>query len=98
MEDIKFEYGKIIDDLQKGIIRKISFSVQGYGHYKNCSIVCEDAITKSGKIITVTLAKDECCTFYGSFNENEKLFRIKGKGSFTLKEMWDKIQITEVVM
>lgn len=94
-ENLKYE--QFINELNSGKIKKMSFLVKGYGHYKNCSIVLENAITNDGKIITVTLAKNEECTFYGNINESEKLFNIKGKGTFTLKEMWDKLEIKEIV-
>lgn len=92
-----FKYEHFIDALSRGALKEMSFSVKGYGHYKNCSVVCEKAITKDGKIITVTLAKNEGCTFYGNINESAKLFNIKGKGTFTFKEMWDKLEIKEIV-
>ncbi len=92
-EGSKLEYEDFISALQSGKIKKIEFFVKGYGHYKSCSISCEPAITKTGKLITVSLAKDEFCEFYGDFNEEEKLFHIKGKGCFTLKQIWKDIEI-----
>ena len=95
-ENLALKYEDFISALQSGKVRKMEFSVKGYGHYKNCSITCDAAITKSGKIITVSLARDEFCEFYGDFNEEEKLFHIKGKGVFTLKQIWKDIEIKEI--
>jgi len=90
---INYTYDAFISDLKNGKIKKIEFSVKGYGHYKSCAITCESAITKAGKLITVSLAKNEGCEFYGDFNEAEKLFHITGKGDFTLKQIWNDIEI-----
>lgn len=90
-------YEDLIRMLNDCTISRLDFSVKGYGHYKNCSVTCESVpvseITKYGKIITFTLARGEECTYFGDFNEEEKLFKIKGKGDFTLKEMWKNIEI-----
>jgi hypothetical protein len=42
------------------------------------------------------LARGEECTYFGNFNQEEKLFKIKGKGAFTLKEMWKNIEIKNI--
>ncbi len=101
-ENKGFSYEDFISALERGFFKKVYFSVKGYGHYKNCSVTCETTpvseITKVGKIIIFSLAKGEECTFFGDFNEDEKLFHIKGKGSFTLKEMWKNIEINEVAL
>ena len=94
-------YEDLIRMLDDCTLARLDFSVKGYGHYRNCSLTCEavpvSEITKHGKIITFNLAKDEVVTFYGNFNKEEKLFKIKGKGYFTLKEIWKDIEIKEVI-
>ena len=93
-------YDDLIRMLDECSISRLSFSVKGYGHYKNCSLTCVSVpaseITKHGKIITFTLARGEECTYFGNFNQEEKLFKIKGKGAFTLKEMWKNIEIKSI--
>lgn len=93
-------YEELIDMLNRCDLSRLEFSVKGYGHYKSCVITCEKTpvseITKHGKIITFTLARDERVTCYGNLNEEEKLFKIKGKGAFTLKEMWNKVEIKNI--
>ena len=102
MDTNDLSYSDLISMLEKGTISRLNFSVKGYGHYKNCSVTCESVpvseITKYGKIITFTLARGEECTYFGDFNEEEKLFKIKGKGAFTLKEMWKNIEIKGIEM
>ncbi|MBQ7761821.1 MAG: hypothetical protein IJ400_07180 [Clostridia bacterium] len=98
-ENQGFAYEDFISALARGFFKKVYFSVKGYGHYKNCVVTYESVpvseMTKYGKIITFTLAKGEECVYFGDFNEEEKLFHIKGKGDFTLKQMWKDIEIKE---
>jgi hypothetical protein len=85
MEAKELSYDDLIFMLDDSSFSRLDFSVKGYGHYKNCSIVCEivpvSEIIKHGKIITFTLAKDEVVTFYGNFNKEEKLFKIRARAT-----------------
>ena len=48
--------------------------------------------------IDVNLSDDgsERVGFYDTFKEGFKLFRMGRKGSFTLKQLWDRIEIVEI--
>lgn len=96
-------YKDFISDLNGGKIAEMNFSIDGYGHYKNCSVTVEDSVDflREGTrpLIRFHLTKDlsERIYFYGDFNEEEKIFTIKGKGKFTLRDIWNKVIITNVV-
>lgn len=95
-------YKKFVEELNSRKISKIKFFVQDYNHYKSCSIEHYDSRSiLMGKIsidtVEVKLTNDnsEIYRFYGAFREDFKLFKI-GKLTYTLKQMWDKITITEI--
>ena len=96
------EYQEFVDGINKGTIQKVSFSVQGYAHYRNCVIESKCMINSNGvnigKIISVHLTPDgsERKGFLDDIDEKTKLFHIKGKGTFTLKQMWDRITINSI--
>lgn len=96
-------YKEFIDDLNNGKIRKIKFSVQNYNHYRSCgierfdckSIVCDKEISIDTVEVKLTSDNSEIYRFIGKFKEDFKLFKI-GKQTYTLKQIWDKITITEI--
>ena len=95
-------YENFIADLNNGSILEISFEILGYAHYKKCKIYRKDDVLSNGKIISLIKVKlvddgSEEVSFYNVFNENYKLFYMGHKGSFTLKQMWNKIQIHEII-
>lgn len=85
-------------------IKQINFYIDGYNHYKNCSIGrYKDKIGGSvNKVvdyrITCILTKDhsEDVSFPFKFKEDYKLFSFGLKGKFTLEEVWNKVVITSV--
>ena len=94
------EFIKEINDEKK--IKQIDFYVDGYAHYKNCSIgrYTDKMLGKEFDCrITCILTKDqsEKVSFYEKFKENYKLFDFGRKGKFTLKDIWDKVIITNIV-
>ena len=100
------KYQEFIDFLNNGKINQINFGLINYAHYKNCTIKVEKSINikpnsneKFSQIIIFELTQDksETITFYGKYNEKEKIFLIKGKGKFTLKEIWKNIEIKEII-
>lgn len=98
---MNYNYEEFINDLNNGKIESILFSIQNYSHYKNCSIKrCIDITYNKKQLISikVKLVKDdsETVSFYKKFNENYKLFKFGRKGSFTLKQLWDKIVILDI--
>ena len=92
------EYRDFVDGLNSGKIIKAVFSVQGYSHYRNC--VVESKLNNpgnndSGKSMWFYLTPDgyEKTGFLNTMKEKTKLFRIKNGGTYTLLQMWDKIDI-----
>ena len=98
------------EDFIKGInnrsgIKQIDFYIEGYSHYHSCSIgryidkvkVYSDIRVLNGRI-TCILANDhsEDVYFYGTFDEKRKLFNLGKQGTFTLKQVWDRVVITNV--
>ncbi|MBQ1230500.1 MAG: hypothetical protein IIX80_05630 [Clostridia bacterium] len=96
------EYQEFIDGINNGAIQKASFSVADYAHYRNCKIESKISTNPTGthafRVIWVSLTQDgsEKKGFLQDFDENAKLFYIKNKGSFTLKQMWSRITIHSI--
>ena len=97
------DYRSLIDRLNAHEIEGFRFSVQGYGHYRNCVLaIAYDEFPQFGKRVPygvkATLAKGESATFYGKFNEGEKIFHLAGLGRKTLYDVWDRVEILEIIM
>ena len=96
------EYQEFIDGVNNGTIQKVLFSVKGYAHYRHCIMETKISSTPSGtyvgKIIWFRLTPDgtEKKGFLNDIDENTKMFYIKNKGSFTLKQMWNNIIINSI--
>ena len=96
-----YEYQQIIDDLNTGKISAIRFFIKNYTHYKNCIIERKIDIIPNGKsivLISVKLTEDrtEDVSFLKTFKEDEKLFKMGKKGTFTLKEAWKFVDIIQI--
>lgn len=101
-------YQQFIDELNRGKIIKVVFKVKNYAHYKNCSIESEVFTFNTGESVInfhVKLAKSyevqcghiyENFLFFGKFDENRKLFKMGRRGTFNLKQMWDKIEFISI--
>ena len=97
-------YQEFIKGINKGIIRKLVFAVKGYAHYRHCEIsrekktICRGERSVCYDAIKVALTNDpsEHVSFWDTYNESYQLFRMGRKGSFTLKQMWDKIEILSI--
>ena len=95
------KYCEFIDGINSGNIKKVSFSIANYPHYRNCVVESKSTNTnkaESSKIIWFYLTPDgyEKKGFLNKIKEDTKLFNIKGKGNFSLKQMWDRINIHSV--
>lgn len=85
-------------------IKQIDFYLEGYNHYRNCSIgrYVERIGNPVNKIInyriTCILTKDhsEDVSFLFEFKEDYKLFNLGSKGKFALKDVWNIVRITNV--
>lgn len=100
---LMFSYTDFIRNLHSGNIRKIIFKVKEYQHYKNCSILRVCDILPSGNKITLFIVKlsdkkDEKVSFLNKFKEDYKLFNFGKKGKYTLKQVWEYIDIIELDM
>lgn len=96
-----YPYEKMIKDLNEGKIESILFSIKGYAHYKHCIIKKYfDLVSKDNKMdrVEIQLTEDglETVIFYKKFKDDYKLFNFGRKGSFTLKQVWNKVQILQV--
>lgn len=97
---MKISYKEFIELLNNSNVI-IKFSIINYAHYNNCQIKAYDEIIngKTNHLIDVCLTNDlsEQICFYQIFKENYKLFRLGRKGSFTLKQIWDRFFIIEII-
>lgn len=97
---MELTYKSVIDALNEYKIQEMHFSVRGYGHYRDCKVIVQrdKLLNAEFYVIKFILTKDgtENIGFYKQFNENEKIFRLKNQGKFTLKQIWDRICITEI--
>ncbi len=102
-------YQQFIDDINNGKITKAIFRVKDYAHYDFCTIESIVDVFPSGKPlvrIDVKLAKDYYIgqyghifgnfSFYEKFKEERKIFSMGRKGTFTLKQMWDRIEFISI--
>lgn len=99
---IQCSYKEVIDGLNSGKIKLIRFCVNNYSHYRNCVIERTEEKLPNGRslfLIEVNPTHDssEKITFIDSFMENTKLFHMGKKGRFTLKQLWPRITILEIV-
>ena len=104
---IALKYEDFIKGISRdtGNIKQINFYIKGYPHYYDCSIgryikkvrVHERIVTLTGRI-TCILTKDhsEVVSFYRTFKEDRKIFDFGRKGRYTLKDVWDKVVITDI--
>ena len=89
-----YSYQEIINELNKFKIIKLSFFIEGYSHYKNCIIY---KIEDPTLCMQIELTKDNSEKIkFRKFVEDYKLFNFGRKGKFTLKQVWDKVCITEI--
>ncbi len=95
------EYDDFIKSINSGNITQFSFSIDGYNHYHDCRISrIEDRIFNGIiiEMIEVILTKDESekVSFYKHFDESYKLFRLGKIGTFTLKQLWNRVVVTKI--
>lgn len=95
------EYEDFVKGINSGSVTFIKFTVDGYSHYRDCRISRVQGKISNGKIlefIEVVLTKDESekVSFLRRFNESYKLFRLGRTGTFTLKQLWKRITITQM--
>ena len=93
-------YDEVIRGINDGSITDVFFSIDGYSHYRNCSI--RRLLDSQGyEHVEIKLTEDgsERCLLYGGIsesNENEKLFHVENGKRLTLKEIWKRVRIKEI--
>ena len=99
---VVLSYKDFIFKITKKELFVLKFSVPGYSHYNFCTIetVFDTIPNNSDRLyrITCTLTKDktEKVSFLNDFKEEYKLFNLGRKGTYTLKTIWDHIEILEI--
>lgn len=101
-------YQQFIDSINNGKIVKVAFQIKDYAHYNYCTIEREVVFFSSGGSsvnINVKLSNihdrklarvyDNFC-FITEFDEKRKLFKMGRKGTFTLKQIWDRIEFISI--
>ena len=96
------------DEFIKGInnpneIKQIDFYIEGYAHYNKCNIgryidKIREINQQFNNRITCILTKNhsEDVSFLYTFKEDYKLFNFGLKVKYTLKQVWDKVIITNI--
>ncbi len=95
------EYREFEKALNEGLFEEIRFSIDGYNHYSSCRInyvkgKSQDNLFYPYIEFHLTQDDSEYCRFHKRFRGTEKMFHIKGKGSFTLKDIWKKVLVSYV--
>jgi hypothetical protein len=98
----EYDYRRIINDLNNGIVKQIRFCVDSYYHYRDCKIarikhIVNNKIQVHHIDVSLTADSSEKISFLYEFQEDVKLFNMGKKGKFTLKQMWPRITILEIV-
>ena len=99
---MELSYEELMEGINSGAIDKVRFSVSIYPHYRNCCLERiyrdQDGIHSFECIhLSLTNDKSEDSFYHGSFLDKYKLFKIKGKGAFSLKEIYRYVEILEVI-
>ena len=99
---MEYTYEQIVNGINEGTIDEVRFSVTIYSHYKNCvlrRVYLNIGGINSFECIEMVLTKDgsERSRYHGPFHDRYRLFNIKGRGRFTLREIFKYVEIKEVV-
>lgn len=101
VNNIKYE--DFMNEFKNKRIKKIIFSVDNYNHYRHCEIEVEKEMfpnsnTESYNTL-IKLVPDDSetmrCEF--PFEESLKLFKMGRTKSYTLKQIWYKLNIHEII-
>lgn len=95
---MSYDYDKVINEINMGKIKTINFSIRDYSHYKNCTLNCHFSSDYEILIIELSLTQDgtESIHFHQRFNGEHKIFNLGRKGRFSLKQLWNKVDINEI--
>ena len=93
----KIDYKNFIELINNRKVKKVIFFVRNYSHYRNCMIeIKTDDILEW---IEVRLTKDssEIWKFWQVWDEKAKMFQFGKNRRHTLKDIWERIEITEII-
>lgn len=95
---MEYSYENVIKDLNSGKIKKMVFAVKGYSHYDHCEISNDyDKLDIKWVVVRPVADNSETVAFFKTFKEDCKLFKMGRRGTFTLKQLWNDIEIKEIV-
>ncbi len=102
---MNLNYDDFLEKINKKAGFELHFCIKNYAHYKNCCIKrvvdCPAPHNTSLQIerIEITLTDDafEKLSFYEKFKEEYKLFKFGKRGSFTLKQLWNQVEIKKII-
>lgn len=99
----KIPYDELIRGINDGGIEEVHFSISSYPHYRSCYLrrayIFSPIINKNVfSHIELVLTEDhkEYSKYAGPFLDKYQLFIIKGKGKFTLKEIYKSVEILSI--
>ena len=99
---ISYTYDEFVKLLDNDNFLYASFEIIGYPHYKHCIIQKIKPAVLNGMVeivFTLSSRRSEKISFLEKFNESYKLFYLGRKlGTFTLKQLWNRIKFYEVKM
>lgn len=103
LEKETLTYEEMINGVNNGLFDDVHFSLKSYSHYHSCHLrrkyqYLEIINKKVFECIELRLCEDESevSYYHGPFKDKEKVFHIKGKGRFTLKEVFKDIEIISI--
>ena len=96
------DYFKAIEQVENGEIFEITFSIKNYTHYRLCKLYRETDVFKNGNelnriCIEPVTDKTESVCFLNKFKQSYKLFSLGNGKKYTLKQIWDRITILEII-
>ena len=99
---MNYKYEDVIEQINNHRISEVDFRVKDYSHYSNCKIIVRKDELPNKRIINlieVVLTNDmsEMFGFIETFKEDLKIFHMGRKGSFTLKQIWNEIEIFDII-
>ena len=99
----KISYKDMIDGINSGLIDDVHFSLTTYNHYRSCHlrrVYYYSEILKKDVFDCIELClcddRSEYSKYAGEFEDRERVFKIKGKGSFTLRDVYKHIEIISI--
>lgn len=99
----RLSYEELIEGINNGRIEEVHFSVLNYAHYRSCylrrayiySPILQKKVFSCIELILTEDGKEKS-SYAGEFLDRYQLFNIKGKGKFTLKQIYKNIEVLSV--